>query len=130
MNKFIGIGRLTRDVELKYTQSGKAYARFTIAIDRPFSQNGEKQADFLDIVTWGKQAENCANFIGKGRLVAIEGRVQVRSWEDSEGKRRKAWEIVADRVQFLDKAKGQSGSQGNAEDFATEVNFDSNDVPF
>lgn len=123
MNRFIGIGRLIRDVDSRVTQSGKTYARFTIAINRPFTQNGEKQADFLDVVTWGKQAENCANFIGKGRLVAVEGGVQVRSWEDKEGIRRKAWEIVADRVQFLDKAKGQSGSQGN-------VDFDSSDVPF
>jgi len=110
LNKSILIGRLTRDVELRYTPSGVAVAKFTIAVDRRFQKDGEKQTDFIDVVVWQKMAETCANHIGKGRLVAIEGRLQIRSYEDSQGIRRKAAEVVAENIRFLDRARDGNGS--------------------
>jgi len=108
MNKVILIGRLVADPNLRYTQSGHAVTNFTVAVDRQFSsRGGEKETDFIDVVTWRKLAEVCANHLTKGRLVAVEGRLQIRSYEDKEGIRRKVAEIVADQVQFLDSAKGQ-----------------------
>ncbi len=103
LNRIILIGRLVADPQLRYTQSGIAVTNFTLAVDRSFtSQNGERETDFIDIVTWRKLAETCANHLNKGRLVAIEGRLQIRSYDDRDGIRRKAAEVVADQVQFLD----------------------------
>ena len=82
LNTVILIGRLVRDPELRYTTSGAAVANFTLAVDRPFTnQQGQREADFIDIVTWRKLAETCGNHLGKGRLVAVEGRLQIRSYE-------------------------------------------------
>lgn len=106
MNKIIIIGRLTKDVEMRFTQAGKAVANFTVAVDRQFKNaEGEKETDFIPVVVWGKLAENCSNYIGKGRLVAVSGRLQIRSYENNEGQRRYVSEIVADEVEFLDRAK-------------------------
>lgn len=103
MNKSIIIGRLTKDVELRFTQSGTAVGNFTVAIDRDFkNSNGEYDTDFIPVVTFNRLAENCANHIGKGRLVAVCGRIQVRTWENKQGERRYKTEIVADEVKFLD----------------------------
>ena len=114
LNRCILIGRLVADPQLRYTQSGIAVASFTIAVDRPFtSQSGEREADFIDIVTWRKLAETCANHLNKGRLVAVDGRLQIRSYDDSNGIRRKAAEIVADAVRFLDRADSGSGSSSS-----------------
>lgn len=88
LNRVILIGRLTRDPELRYTPSGVAVTQFTIAVDRPFtSQGGEREADFIPVVTWRQLAETCANYLRKGRLTAVEGRIQVRNYENNEGKR-------------------------------------------
>jgi single-strand DNA-binding protein len=148
LNRIILIGRLTRDPELRYTPSGVAVARFTLAVDRRQVKDKEKEADFIDIVVWQKLAETCANYIGKGRLVAVEGRLQIRSYDDSQGIRRKAAEVIAENVRFLDKAKdggsssGESGSRhggsdsshspGPAEDmgYGSEISFDPDDIPF
>ncbi len=114
LNRCILIGRLVADPQLRYTQSGIAVTSFTIAVDRPFtSQSGEREADFIDIVTWRKLAETCANHLNKGRLVAVDGRLQIRSYDDSNGIRRKASEIVADQVRFLDRADSGSGGSGS-----------------
>mgnify|MGYP001350358644 CR=1 FL=1 len=131
MNKVILIGRLTHSPQLRYTGSGHAVTNFTLAVDRPFvSQGGEREADFIDIVTWRKQAETCANHLTKGRLVAVEGRLEIRSYDDQNGVRRKAASIVADNVRFLDRAKeSESSSTGNWSDNSpTEPQFD--DIPF
>ena len=105
LNKVILIGRLTRDPELKYTSGdGVAVANFTLAVDR-FGE--KKEADFIRIVTWKKQAENCSQYTGKGSLVAVEGRLQVRQYEDREGNKRTIAEVSAQSVRFLDK-KGKS----------------------
>lgn len=115
MNSAILIGRLTKDPELRYIPStGKAVATFSIAVDRPFSgKDGKKQADFFNIVVWGKIAENCANYLAKGRLAAIKGSIQNRSYDAQDGSKRYTTEIVADQVQFLEKATGgkQEGYQ-------------------
>lgn len=103
LNKVVLIGRLTRDPELRYTPSGKAVANFTLAVDRPFrSASGEKETDFIPIVTWGKNAENCATYIAKGRLVSVEGRIQISKWENEEGQSRSKAEVVAEHVVFLE----------------------------
>ena len=121
MNKVILVGRLVAEPTLRYTESGNAVTSFTLAVERPFaSQNGEKKADFIDIVTWRKLAEVCANHLSKGRLVAVEGRLQIRSYEDQNGIRRKASEIVAETVRFLD--------WGSDRQNVSDEDFD--DVPF
>ena len=109
-NRIILIGRLTRDPELRYTPSGQPVASFSLAVDRPFKgQDGQKQTDFIDIVAWRKLAEQVGQYATKGRLVAVEGRLQIRSYEAKDGSgRRKVAEVVADAVRFLDSAKGAS----------------------
>ncbi|MDG0056948.1 single-stranded DNA-binding protein [Paenibacillus sp. P2(2022)] len=103
INRLVLVGRLTKDPELRYTPNGIATTTFTLAVDRPFtSQSGERETDFLSIVTWRQLAETCANYLKKGRLTAVEGRVQVRNYENSEGKRIYVTEIVADNVRFLE----------------------------
>lgn len=103
MNITILIGRLVRDPELRYTPNGVPVATFTLAVDRPFAnQQGERDTDFIRIVVWRKLAEICASNLSKGRLVAVEGRIQVRSYEGQEGEKRQAFEVVADNVRFLD----------------------------
>jgi len=107
MNKAILIGRLTRDPELRTTSNGISVTSFTIAVDRNFNnQQGEKETDFIPIVAWRKLAETCAKYLAKGRLVAVSGRMQVRSYEGKDGKRY-ITEIVADEVQFLEKAESK-----------------------
>lgn len=126
LNSIILIGRLVRDPEPRYTPSGVAVTRFTLAVDRPFkSADGEKQTDFIDVVTWRKQAENCANYIGKGSLVAVEGSLQIRTYE-KDGIKRKAAEVNANNVRFLDKKKEQRGDAFEPE----AAGFDDDSVPF
>ena len=110
MNKIILIGRLTADPELRYTQSGVAVGRFTLAVDRPFTnQQGERETDFIDVVVWRNQAENCANYLKKGFLAAVEGRLQIRSYETQDGQRRRVAGVVADRVEFLERPRRSPG---------------------
>lgn len=112
LNRVILIGRLTRDPELRYTPNGTATTTFTLAVDRPVAAGKEKEADFINIVTWRQQAENCANYLRKGRLAAVEGRIQVRNYDNNEGKRVYVTEVIADNVRFLESnSSGESGSQ-------------------
>lgn len=131
MNKVVLIGRLTKDPELRFTPgTGKAVATFTIAIDRRFSKDGQKEADFIPIVVWGKIAESSANYLTKGKLAGVAGRIQTRSYEAKDGTRRYVTEVVADEVQFLewgDKKQGQAPQQEN--DDCVEVQ-DEGDIPF
>lgn len=115
INRVVLVGRLTKDPELRYTPSGVAVARFTVAVNRTFSnQQGEKQADFINCVVWRKQAENTANFLRKGSLAGIEGRIQTGSYEGQDGKRVYTTEVIADSVQFLEprSAAGDRSQQG------------------
>jgi len=105
MNKVFLIGRLTKKPELRYTMSNMAVATFTIAVNRPKRQNKEQEADFINVVSWGKQADNCNKYLEKGSQVAIDGRIQTRSYDGEDGKRRYVTEVVADNVQFLNSKK-------------------------
>jgi len=113
LNRIILIGRLTRDPELRYVPSGQPVASFTLAVDRPFTnQQGERQTDFIDIVAWRRLAEQVTQHLAKGRLVAVEGRLQIRSYETQDGQKRKAAEVVADAVRFLDRKTGAGPAAG------------------
>lgn len=126
INRVVLTGRLTRDVELRYTTSGSAVASFTLAVDRSFTNaNGEREADFINAVIWRKQAENFANFFSKGSLVGIEGRLQTRSYDDQNGQRRYVTEVVVDNFTFLEsradreaRRGSQGGNAGNTNNFA------------
>jgi single-strand DNA-binding protein len=110
LNRVILIGRLTRDPELRYTPSGVAVTTFTLAVDRPFTnQQKEREADFISIVTWRQLAETCANYLRKGRLAAVEGRMQVRNYDNNEGRRVYVTEVVADNVRFLESPNSGGG---------------------
>lgn len=101
MNQVVMIGRLTKDPELRFIAgSGKAVGNFTIAVNREFSK--EKEADFFRVIVWGKQAENVANYLGKGRLVAVKGNLRNNNYETANGEKRYTTEINADQVEFLD----------------------------
>lgn len=128
MNKTILIGRLTKEPDLRYTTSGTAVATFTLAIDRPYKKEGEQTADFINIVVWNKPAENCAKYLEKGKQCAVEGRLQIRSYENSNGERRWVTEVVAERVEFIGNRSNEQRSE--EADFGTEVYFDIEDVPF
>ena len=111
MNKVVLIGRLTRDPELRYTGSNLPVATFAIAVNRPFSnQAGEREADFINIVVWRKQAENCKNYLTQGSQVAIEGRLQTRSYDDQNGQKRYITEVIADNVEFLGSRNSSTNS--------------------
>ena len=103
MNKVILIGRLTRDPELRMTQSGIASCNFSLAVQRPFTnQEGQRDADFVNCVVWRKQAENLTKYCSKGTQIALEGRIQTRNYDAEDGSKRYVTEVVADNVQFLD----------------------------
>src|SRR5690606_13308868 len=115
INRVVLVGRLTKDPTLTYTPSGAAVTRFTLAVNRTFTNaNGEKETDFINCTVWRKQAENAANFLKKGSLAGVEGRIQTGSYEGQDGKRVYTTEVVADSVQFLEpKSSNQSNSQQN-----------------
>lgn len=124
LNRIILIGRLTRDPELKYTGSGHAVANFTLAVDKPYvGQDGERGADFIGIVVWRKLAETCANHLAKGRLVAVEGALQIRSYQAQDGTNRRVAEVVADNVRFLDRGKEQTSSGDTDEPDFDQIPF-------
>ena len=104
-NRIILVGRLTRDPELRATPDGVSVVRFTLAVDRGMRAGEERQTDFFDIVAFRQLADNVANYVTKGRLVLVEGRLQTRSYTDREGNRRKAYEVVADTVRFLERPR-------------------------
>lgn len=108
-NKIILIGRLTADPELRYTPSGAPVANFTIAVDRVRGKSGKDETDFINIVAWSKLAEICQQYLGKGRLVAIEGRLQIRNYETQDGRKGKAVEVIANEMQILDRPSGKTG---------------------
>lgn len=110
MNTVSVVGRLTKDVELKYTPSGTAVANINVAVNRTYKTKGQPEADFIPVVVWNKQAENVANYVKKGHQVAVEGRLQTRAFEDKNKVTRYVMELVAERVHFLETKKnaGQS----------------------
>ncbi|HYE81894.1 MAG TPA: single-stranded DNA-binding protein [Clostridia bacterium] len=134
LNRVALVGRLTKDPEIRYTADNQTpIAKFTIAVDRTFKREGQPSADFIPIIVFGKSAENCGKYIKKGRLVAVSGRLQTSSWDDQEGKRHYATDVIADGVDFLDRgsdAKGQGGT-GGSEDYGDfHPAEEEDDLPF
>lgn len=115
MNSICLVGRLTKDVELRYTPSNVAVATFTLAVNRTFkNENGEREADFINCVMWRQQAENLANWAKKGALIGITGRIQTRSYDNQQGQRVYVTEVVAEQFQLLESRNSQHGQgQGN-----------------
>ena len=114
INRTVIVGRLVADPELRYTPTGIASCKFRVAVNRPFKNEGEQQADFISCVAWRKQAENLSNFMKKGSLVGLEGRIQTGSYEGQDGKRVYTTDVVADSIQFLEpKATGSSQGASN-----------------
>lgn len=102
INSVVLVGRLVRDPELRFTNSQKAFCSFTLAVDRQYKEaDGSRQADFIDCVVWDKTAELCANYLTKGKLAGVDGRLQIRSYTDKDGNSRKATSVVAEKVAFL-----------------------------
>ncbi len=128
INNIVLVGRLVRDVELKHTTGGHAVANFTLACDRPFKNaSGEKETDFIRVIVWRKQAENCAQYLGKGSMAGATGRLQVRNYEANDGQKKTIAEVVADNVRFLDSKKQQGQGQIIPGD---EIEISDEDVPF
>ena len=112
LNKIVLMGRLTRDPELRKTQSGTAVASFTLAVDRDYKpQDGERETDFIDIVAWRSTGEFVSKYFTKGRMAVVEGRLQVRDWKDKDGAKRRSTEVIADNVYFGDSKRSESGTQ-------------------
>ncbi|GIN21963.1 MAG TPA: single-stranded DNA-binding protein [Bacillus bacterium] len=113
MNRVVLVGRLTKDPDLRYTPNGVPVANFTLAVNRTFTnQQGEREADFINCVVWRRPAENVANFLKKGSLAGVDGRLQTRSYDDQDGKRVYVTEVVADSVQFLEPRGAASQDRG------------------
>ncbi len=148
MNRIILLGRLVRDPEVRVTPTEKTVCTFTLAVDRPFtSKNGQREADFINIVTWNKTAELCGNSLTKGQRALVEGRLQIRSYDGKDGNKHYVTEVIADRVEFIERkgygsnpAVGQqnppaqnNNSQGGNSNpmggFGSEVGFDE-EIPF
>ncbi|MBP5343158.1 single-stranded DNA-binding protein [bacterium] len=142
LNRVVLVGRLTKDPEIRYTQSNVPVVSFTIAVNRQFanSATGEKDTDFIPIIVWRKQAENVKNYTHKGSLVAVDGRIQTRTYDDNNGVRKYVTEVVADNVSFLEPKGAQDGQmasepqqsnqQNEEDDKYANVVFSNNDLPF
>ncbi len=140
-NRAVLVGRLTKDPELRFTPNGIAVTTFTLAVNRPFKNaNGEQEADFINIVVWKKAAKNVANYTSKGSLVAIDGRIQTRSYENKDGQRVYVTEVVADSVQFLETKKREAQQQNSQQRYTSDpgtpfqggqpVDISDDDLPF
>lgn len=132
MNKWVGIGRITKDLELKKTTSGKSFVNFSLAVNRQFkNQNGEYEVDFINCQVWDKQAESMVNYVGKGSQVAVSGRIQVRKYENNEGNRVYITEIICDSVQFLDSKKDSPKQEKSiVDEFMPSEEVNSDNLPF
>ena len=125
MNKVILIGRLVKDPEMRYTQSGKGVCSFALAVDRRFSKEGQQTADFIPIVAWNKLAEVVGDNLTKGRRISVEGRMQVRNYDAQDGTKRYVTEVIADEVEFLD-----SKRDGQARDILITKDVPDELIPF
>lgn len=132
INQVSLVGRMVKDLDLRYTKSGKAVGNGTIAVNRPFKTNGQQEADFIQYVIWGKPAENLAQYMGKGSQIGLTGRIQTRSYENNEGKTVFVVEVVADNVAFLESKKGggQSSNQSNNQQRSNQQQNTSDVDPF
>ena len=133
MNHFVGIGRLVRDPEVRYTQSGKAIASFTLAIDRRRSGDGNQQADFIQCVAWEKTAEVISQYCAKGKKIAVEGRIQTRSYDANDGTKRYVTEVVVNSMEFCDSKGGGTSPAASSEQqgmFDGSRAVSDSDIPF
>ena len=128
LNKAILMGRLTADPELRYTQSNTPVTSFTLAVNRSYGK--EQQADFIDVVAWNKTAEFVCQYFRKGLLVAVEGRLQTRHWEDKQGNKRKSVEVVADEVFFAESKKSDRQQDHTSPDDFEPLKGEPGDLPF
>jgi single-strand DNA-binding protein len=134
MNKIILLGRLTKDPEVKYTPTNKVVAQFTLAVDRPYSKDKQREADFIPVVIWGKQAETCGNYLSKGQRALVEGRLQIRNYEAKDGQKKYVTEVIAERFEFIERRE-QGSQQTHGEEnqdfqgFGSAVPFDEQ-IPF
>jgi single-strand DNA-binding protein len=129
MNKWIGVGRLTQDPEVRYTQDGKAVASFTIAVNK--FGGGEQKANFIPVVAWERLAETCGNNLNKGSKILVDGRLQIRSYEANDGQKRRVAEVVAQSIEFLDnKKQAESGSSETIDVNSFGADIDPDEVPF
>lgn len=139
MNRIILLGRLTKDPEVRYTNSGKVVAMFVLAVNRPFTDaNGQRDADFINVVIWGKQAEAVGNNVTKGQRLLVEGRLQVRSYDANDGTKKYVTEVVAYNFEFIEKKGDKAAPVPNApkdnqtspmESFGAAVPF-TEEIPF
>lgn len=133
-NKVVLIGRLTRDPELRFTPNGKAVASFSLAVDRSFKREGQPEADFFRISVWGKQAENCANYLSKGSLTAVDGRIEINKYTDKDGQERTSVDVTANDVRFLSspggKKNGQEKSSATEDKKGDMSDFSDDGLPF
>ena len=127
MNNVILMGRLTRDPELKYSQAGKAYCRFSLAVQREFNR---EEADFINCLAFGKTAETIAEWLGKGRRIALQGRIQTGSYQNSNGDKVNTFEVVADRFEFVDSARSETSKNQSYSNNNDDVLDDNDDFPF
>ncbi len=150
VNKVVLIGRLTRDPDMRFTQSQKAVCSFNLAVNRNFTtQSGEREADFINVVCWGRTAENVSKFLSKGSLVAVDGRIQTRNYDNAQGQRVYVTEVVAESVTFLENKKDKAASTNDYEfsnkppsedslenvtdpfaDFGNSIEISDDDLPF
>lgn len=131
MNKVILIGRLTADPDIRHTQSGKCVASYRMAVDRPFKSDGQPEADFISCVAWGKSGEFCQKYLHKGMKIAVEGRIQTRTYDDKDGRKVYVTEVIVEHHEFCE-GKKQTDSGGYAEPAQnfTEIDEDDGDLPF
>lgn len=130
MNKIVVLGRLTKDPEIRYTQSQKVVAQFTLAVDRPFSnEQGQREADFIPVVVWGKQAELIGNSCVKGNRLLVEGRLQIRNYEAKDGTKRWVAEIIANNFDFIERKEQPKDMASMGTDVTKSMPFDV-EVPF
>ena len=139
LNRIIVMGRMTRDPELRRTNSGTAVASFSLAVDRDFkSQSGEKETDFIDVVAWRNTAEFVSKYFSKGRMAVVEGRLQLRDWTDRDGNKRRSAEVVVEQMYFGDSKRDEGSTQATRyqpsvtepEDEFAELEGDDGDLPF
>ncbi|WP_044474189.1 single-stranded DNA-binding protein [Streptococcus suis] len=131
INNVVLVGRMTRDAELRYTPSNQAVATFTLAVNRNFkNQDGEREADFINCVIWRQQAENLANWVKKGALIGVTGRIQTRSYDNQQGQRVYVTEVVAESFQLLESRGQQSNSQDGLFGNSSPMDIQDEDLPF
>lgn len=130
LNKCFLLGRMTKDPEIRRTNGGTAVTSFTLAVDRDFKTNGEKETDFIEVVAWRNTAEFVSKYFSKGRMAIVEGRLQIREWTDKSGNKRRTAEVVADNVYFGDsKKENKEALEYKQADFA-EISEEDGELPF